>query len=235
MKLIRSKGVGIYFVTQAPSDIPDGVLNQLGNKIQHALRAYTPAEQKKLRAAAMSFRANPEFDTMQVLQELGTGEALVTVLDEDGVPTVVQKTKIAPPESRMGTVSDDERKAEIEANPLFEKYNEQFDRDSAYEFIMRHFEALKAEEAQAKQEAEQTKLEDSKKAREERAKQRAEELRNKKAQQAAKRVATSTSGSIGREIGKTIGGALGGKTGRRIGSTLGSQLGRGIIGTFFDK
>lgn len=183
----------------------------------------------------MSFRANPEFDTCQTLQELGTGEAIVSVLDEDGVPTVVKKTKIAPPESRMGTVTEEERQALVEANPLAEKYSEAIDRDSAYEFILRHFQALTEEQEAAKEETQVAVQDDSKKAREERAKQRAEELRKKKANQTTKRVAKSASGILGREIGRTIGGVLGGSTGRRIGSSIGSQLGRGIIGTFFDN
>ena len=137
VKLIRSKGVGIYFITQNPKDIPDGVLAQLGNKIQHALRAYTPADQKGLKAAASSFRENPEFDTLQTLQELGTGEALVSVLDEKGIPTIVKRTKILPPQSYMGMIDDGERARQINACMLFTKYQETYDRDSAYEFFQR--------------------------------------------------------------------------------------------------
>ncbi|MBR6475824.1 MAG: DUF853 family protein, partial [Lachnospiraceae bacterium] len=113
VKLIRSKGVGIYFITQNPKDIPDGVLAQLGNKVQHALRAYTPADQKGLRAAASSFRENPEFDTYTTLQELGTGEALVSVLDEKGIPTIAKRAKILPPQSYMGMIDDGERDRQI--------------------------------------------------------------------------------------------------------------------------
>ena len=102
VKLIRSKGVGIYFITQSPSDIPDGVLGQLGNKIQHALHAYTPKEQKAAKAVALSFRENPELDTYNTLLELGIGEALISVLDEKGVPTIVKKATILPPQSQMG-------------------------------------------------------------------------------------------------------------------------------------
>ena len=109
VKLIRSKGVGVYFCTQNPSDIPDGVLAQLGNKVQHALRAYTPKEQKNVKAASESFRQNPEFDTYNTLLELGVGEAVVSFLDEDGIPSVVQKTGILPPKSRIGTISETER------------------------------------------------------------------------------------------------------------------------------
>ena len=148
VKLIRSKGVGIYFITQNPKDIPDGVLAQLGNKIQHALRAYTPADQKGLKAAASSFRENPEFDTLQTLQELGTGEALVSVLDEKGIPTIVKRTKILPPQSYMGMIDDGERQRQINSCTLFTKYQETYDRDSAYEFFQRlNFEQQEANEA----------------------------------------------------------------------------------------
>ena len=137
VKLIRSKGVGIYFITQNPKDIPDGVLAQLGNKVQHALRAYTPADQKGLKAAASSFRENPEFDTYTTLQELGTGEALVSVLDEKGIPTIAKRAKILPPQSYMGMIDDGERDRQINACTLFMKYSDTFDRDSAYEFFER--------------------------------------------------------------------------------------------------
>ncbi len=161
VKLIRSKGVGVFFITQSPKDIPDGVLAQLGTKIQHALHAYTPSEQKACRAVAQSFRENPSFDTYEVLTQLGKGEALVTVLDESGVPTIVKQTKILPPQSRMGAIEDEIRKGEINGNYLYYKYNDAVDRDSAYEFLQRmriaDEEAAKAaaeEEARLKEEAE---------------------------------------------------------------------------------
>lgn len=133
VKLIRSKGVGIYFITQNPSDIPNGVLAQLGNKIQHALHAYTPAEQKAIKAAADSFRVNPEFKTAEKLEELGIGEALVSVLDEAGVPTVVEITKINLPHSSMKPINMNERDDIVYSSPLFDKYSEAVDRHSAYE------------------------------------------------------------------------------------------------------
>lgn len=135
VKLIRSKGIGIYFITQNPSDIPDGVLAQLGNKVQHALRAYTPKELKGAKIAAESFRENPEFDTFTVLGELGVGEALVSVLDEKGIPTVVQKTSILPPQSFMGVIDEDARQQYMENDPLNAKYLEIIDRVSAYEML----------------------------------------------------------------------------------------------------
>ena len=151
VKLIRSKGVGIYFITQNPADIPDPVLAQLGNKVQHALHAYTPAEQKKARAAADSFRVNPAFDTYETLLEMGTGEALISVLDESGVPTLVQKCKILPPQSLMGTLDNAVRAAQIQGDALNFKYGNYVDNDSAYEFLERKnladSEAIEAEKA----------------------------------------------------------------------------------------
>ncbi len=135
VRLIRSKGVGIYFITQNPADIPETVLGQLGNRIQHALRAYTPVEQRGLRAASDSFRANPAFDTAEAIQGLGVGEALVSVLDEKGAPTVVQKTLIRPPNSRMGPATPPERQALMAASPVKGLYDQAEDRESAYEML----------------------------------------------------------------------------------------------------
>jgi hypothetical protein len=135
VRLIRSKGVGIFFVTQNPADIPEAVLAQLGNRMQHALRAYTPAEQKGLRAAASSFRPNPAFDTAEAIQALGVGEALVSVLDEKGVPTMVQKTQVRPPASRLGPVTLPERIAVMAASPVAGLYDRPVDRESAFELL----------------------------------------------------------------------------------------------------
>jgi DNA helicase HerA-like ATPase len=135
VRLIRSKGVGVYFVTQNPADVPDAVLAQLGSRIQHALRAYTPAEQKGLRAAAQSFRANPAFDTEEAIQGLGVGEALVSVLDERGAPTVVQKTMIRPPASRLGPITEPERAAVMSQSPVRGLYDTTLDRESAFEVL----------------------------------------------------------------------------------------------------
>jgi len=135
VKLVRSKGVGVYFVTQNPLDIPDGVLAQLGNRIQHALRAYTPREQKAVRAAAEAFRANPEFSTEEAITALGTGEALVSVLDEKGAPTMVGKTQIRPPSSRMGPITPDERRDVMAHSPVGPLYDQPSDPVSAYEVL----------------------------------------------------------------------------------------------------
>ncbi|RYF95345.1 MAG: DUF853 family protein [Caulobacteraceae bacterium] len=164
VRLIRSKGVGIYFVTQNPADIPETVLAQLGNRFQHALRAYTPAEQKGLRAAAASFRPNPAFDTAEAIQGLGVGEALVSVLDEKGAPTVTARTLIRPPSSRLGPASPEERAAVQGRSPVKGLYDTAIDRESAFERISQktadgqHKAELDAAEAQvARQRAAQEK------------------------------------------------------------------------------
>ncbi|MBK5011069.1 DUF853 family protein [Pseudomonas sp. S60] len=135
VRLIRSKGVGVYFVTQSPADLPDAVLAQLGLRIQHGLRAYTAKEQKALRAVAEGFRPNPAFDALAALTELGIGEALVGTLEEKGTPATVQRVLIAPPQSRIGPLSDAERAALIAGSPLLGRYDKPVDRESAYELL----------------------------------------------------------------------------------------------------
>jgi DNA helicase HerA-like ATPase len=135
VRLIRSKGVGVYFVTQNPLDVPDTVSSQLGNRVQHALRAFTPLEQKAVKAAATTFRANPAFDTEKAIMELGVGEALVSTLDAKGQPTIVERTLIRPPNSRVGPITDAERKAVIKASPVAGVYDETVDRESASEIL----------------------------------------------------------------------------------------------------
>ena len=135
VRLIRSKGVGVYFISQKPSDIPEDVLAQLGNKIQHALRAYTPLELKAVKAAAQSFRANPSFDTFEVITQLGTGQALVSFLDEEGIPQIVEHARILPPQSSMNMAEEYLIKNNISACPLYSKYAVSVDRESAYEIL----------------------------------------------------------------------------------------------------
>lgn len=215
VKLIRSKGVGIYFITQNPKDIPDDVLAQLGNKVQHALRAYTPKEQKAAKAAAESFRENPDFDTYEVLTSLGTGEALISVLDEDGVPTIVKQCKILPPQSQMGALDDNVRKSEISGNLLSIKYSQEIDRESAYELLKKKVVAEEEEEAVQKK------------------KEKEAEAAARKRKSAVKSVASSATGTIGREIGKQVGNAIGGDFGKKIGGNVGASLGRGLLSTLF--
>jgi uncharacterized protein len=151
VKLIRSKGVGVYFVTQNPMDIPESVLAQMGNRFQHALRAYTPREQKAVQVAASTFRANPKFKTETAITELGKGEALVSTLDAKGVPSMVERTLIRPPSSRLGPIDANERSKLIKSSPVFGQYEEAVDRESAYEKLQGRAEqrAASAEDARA--------------------------------------------------------------------------------------
>ena len=135
VRLIRSKGVGIYFVTQNPLDVPDTVGSQLGNRVQHALRAFTPREQRAVKAAAETFRPNPDLDTKQVIMELGVGEALVSTLEKKGQPSIVQRTLVRPPSSRLGPILPDERKAIISDSPIAGLYEKEIDRESAHEIL----------------------------------------------------------------------------------------------------
>lgn len=189
VKLIRSKGVGVYFITQQPSDIPDPVLAQLGNRVQHALRAYTPAEQRAVRAAAQSFRKNPAFDTETAITELGTGEALISVLDEAGRPTVVQRAHILPPQSAFGTIDDARRQAEIQADAIYGKYENAVDHQSAYEIIAdkRKKQLASAEEENVKE-----------------AKAGAKKASMKKTSDPMERLKNKAIDAIGREIGRSI-------------------------------
>ncbi len=149
VRLIRSKGVGVYFVTQSPTDIPEEILGQLGNRVQHALRAFTPKDQKAVKTAAETFRANPEFKTADAIMELGTGEALVSFLDEKGAPSMVERAKILFPLSQIGAVTEGQRGQIINQSRLFGKYDKVVDRESAFEVLMAEAEAA----LQAEQEA----------------------------------------------------------------------------------
>ena len=197
VRLIRSKGVSVWFISQNPSDLPDSVLAQIGNRVQHALRAYTPKEQKALRAAAQSFRVNPDFDTEEVLQALGVGEALVSVLDEKGVPTIVQRAGIMPPRSSMNAVEEGVIKANIKANPLYNKYSTLKDRESAYEVLTEE-----REEAEKEAKKEQERLE-KEKAKEEKEKAK-RKTSSKKKSSALDKAISSAANTVGREIGKKI-------------------------------
>ena len=153
VKLIRSKGVGVYFISQSPSDIPNDVLAQLSNRVQHALRAYTPAEQKAVRAAASAFRANKSFDTEEALMELGVGEALVSFLDEKGIPTVVERARILPPQSLMGPAEEGAIEKSVAADEFDLKYRDSIDRESAYEIITAANEELERQRVEAEEAA----------------------------------------------------------------------------------
>ena len=243
VKLIRSKGVGVYFCTQNPRDIPDAVLAQLGNRIQHALHAYTPADQKAVKAAADSFRVNPAFDTFETLQALGTGEAVVSFLQVDGTPGICEKVAILPPQSKLGAIDDARRGLLINGNLLYSKYAQAVDPDSAYELLMRMGLEKEAEEEKARAEAEEVKQAEK----EALAAQKAEEKAALAAQKAAekqaaadarrnkqvvKSVGNSIVGTLGREAGRSALSGMGG-LGKKVGANAGASLARGLFSTLF--
>jgi DNA helicase HerA-like ATPase len=208
VKLVRSKGVGVYFVTQNPADIPDPVLAQLSNRVQHALRAYTPKEQKAVRMAADSFRPNPDFSTAEVITQLGIGEALVSVLEEKGVPSVVGRTMIRPPSGQAGPLSPEERSVVIASSPVAGIYEKVIDRGSAFEVLTRKAEARQAEEAAARQ----ADLEAKERAAREKA-ERAAQPRRSTRQTPTEAAITSFSRTVANGLGRAIlRGILGGLT-----------------------
>ena len=219
VRLIRSKGVGIYFVTQNPADIPETVLAQLGNRFQHALRAYTPAEQKGLRAAAASFRPNPAFDTAEAIQGLGVGEALVSVLDEKGAPSITAMTKIRPPASRLGPATEAERQAVMAASPVRGLYDQAQNRESAAEMLKARARqsAVQAETAAAEAEAARRREADEKAWEKEQARREREYGRPEPRRRASSR--------------QTMGEAFGNTLVRTVASTLGREILRGVLGS----
>ena len=185
VKLIRSKGVGVYFISQSPSDIPNDVLAQLSNRVQHALRAYTPDEQKAVRAAARSFRKNPGFDTEEVLMALGVGEALVSFLDEEGVPSVAERAFILPPQSLMGPAEERAVQSLIVSDEFDLKYRENVDRESAYEILVRANEELELRRRQEAEAAAAEKQRQKEEAQAERQRQKEEAAAEKQRQREA--------------------------------------------------
>ena len=196
VRLIRSKGVSVWFITQNPSDIPDSVLGQIGNRVQHALRAYTPNDQKALRAAAKSFRVNPAFNTEEALTALGVGEALVSVLDEDGVPTVVERANILPPRSSMKAAPEDAVRQTIDGCPLKNKYAKTEDRESAYEEL--------TEQREEEEKAEKKAREKEEKEAAKKKKASAKKTTTRKKSSALQKTVNSAANTIGREVGKRI-------------------------------
>lgn len=235
VRLIRSKGVGVYFVTQSPTDIPEEILGQLGNRVQHALRAFTPKDQKAVKTAAETFRENPAFKTADAIMELGTGEALVSFLDEKGAPSVVERAKILFPLSQIGAVTEGQRGQIINQSRLYGKYDKVVDRESAFEVLMEEAEAaLKAEqeaaEAAAAAEAEE--------------KAAKENAKSKKAGKSVLRgifgavlgaAVTSVTSSIGTEVSKKVTGKKSNTTAKDIaGKAVGAatrKLTRTVLGT----
>jgi DNA helicase HerA-like ATPase len=205
VRLIRSKGVGVYFVTQSPADLPDDVLAQLGLRVQHGLRAFTAKEQKSLRAVADGFRPNPAFDTLSVLTELGIGEALVGTLAEKGTPEMVQRVLVAPPQSRIGPLTETERTLLIAGSPFKGRYDKPIDRESAYEILMgRKGLAPEAETPDAKPAPEEPSLAD-----------RAGEFLGTAAGQALKSAMRQAANNLGKQLVRGLMGSLLGGSKRR--------------------
>ena len=233
VKLVRSKGVGVYFITQSPSDIPNEVLAQLSNRVQHGLRAYTPAEQKAVRAAADAFRENPNFKSEDVILELGTGEALVSFLDEDGKPSIVENAKILPPQCLMAAASEEAKAAVVQGQAaLMAKYGTAVDRESAYEKIL---DEQKQNEAAAELERQRAELEAQKAefAKQQAAAQKAAEKEVARQQRAAQKEAERQARAAERERQKQIN-AMGRVATSILGSagrTAANQIVRGLFGT----
>lgn len=220
VRLIRSKGVGVYFVTQNPIDIPDVVLGQLGNRIQHALRAFTPRDQKAVRSAAETFRVNPSVNVEKEITELGVGEALVSFLDAKGIPAPVERAFILPPQGQIGPITDDERNNLIRKSLLFGIYEKEVDRESAYEILKARTEK-QAEDMRALQQ------------------QKEEEKRQKAASTSNRKNSTAAEGSLAGGILGDIFGEVAKQTQRSVTRNIGNQLGRqivrGILGGIFGK
>ena len=177
VKLIRSKGIGLYFISQSPKDIPDEILAQLGNKVQHTLRAYTPAEQKVIKAVADSYRANPEFNTEEAISALGTGEALISFMNEKGEPNIVEKATILPPQSQMGSIDDSIRLMVVSKSAFMGKYDTVVDRESAFEILSKEMEEKRLVEQEAQKAKEEKKLKEEQEKEQAKAEKEAEKMR----------------------------------------------------------
>ncbi len=218
-RLIRSKGVGVYFITQQPSDVPEDILGQMGNRIQHALRAFTPKDQKDLRRAADTYRPNPRFDVEDAIKEVGVGEAVTSFLIKKGMPGISERTLIRPPSSQLGPITPIERQAVINTSPVAGKYEETLDRDSAFEMLQKRAEkaAKEAEEAEKREEELEAR---------EREYQTARRYTGKKVTRSTSRKKTSRRGdSVGTAFAKSMM--------RSIGTKAGTAIVRGVMGSLF--
>ena len=196
VRLIRSKGIGVYFISQSPSDLPETILGQCGNRVQHALRAFTPKDQAAVKSAAQTFRPNPDFETEREILELGTGEALVSFLDEKGAPSIVQKAKILFPLSQIGAITAEQRSAINTSSRISGKYESVVDRESAFEQIMKQREAAEKEAAE----------EAARKAEEKEEKQRQKEAskKSKRSSSTGKSIFTTVIGTAITYFAKTV-------------------------------
>ncbi|WP_375282246.1 helicase HerA-like domain-containing protein [Pseudooctadecabacter sp.] len=217
-RLIRSKGVGVYFITQNPGDVPEDVLGQLGNRVQHALRAFTAKDQKELKQAADTYRPNPAFDTVDAIRDVGTGEAVTSMLVEKGVPGIVERTLIRPPSSQLGPITKAERAAIMDVSPMAGKYDARLDRDSAAEMLAKR--AEDAAEAAEAAEAEEEKLEE-----EAREHSKGRRYTGRDVERSTSRGRRKSGGGFGEAIATVVAKELKGTTGRRIV--------RGILGGLF--
>lgn len=207
VKLIRSRGIGLYFISQSPADIPNDIIAQLGNRVQHTLRAYTPAEQKVIKAAADSFRTNPKFDTTEAILALGTGEALVSFQNENGEPEIVEKATILPPQSTMGTIDDITRNKIINSSTLLGKYDETIERDSAFEELDKMIKAsieAKEEEKRAIEEAKEAEKRAKEAEKERKAKEKLEAQAKKDLEKAKKAEERAKKNTVQYKLGKKV-------------------------------
>jgi DNA helicase HerA-like ATPase len=225
VRLIRSKGVGLYFCTQNPLDLPPKVLGQLSNRVQHALRAFTPQEQKAVKAAATTFRPNPPLDVEAAIGELAVGEALVSFLDEKGAPTPVERALVVPPESLVGPIPPDERSRLRLASPLHDHYREAQDRESAYELLLQRAAEAAAAAETAKREAEAAKQAEALAKQEATEQQRLEQAEQRSQERDALRAAATAA----REKERLLL-SLAGETGNLFGGRTGRSIARGLMG-----
>ncbi|MCQ2609818.1 MAG: DUF853 domain-containing protein, partial [Lachnospiraceae bacterium] len=231
-KLIRSKGIGLYFITQDPCDIPDTILQQLGNKVQHVHRTYTAKDKKNHKAICDGFRENKDLKIEEVLENLGTGEALISFLDEKGAPTVVDFAKVLPPQSKMGTIDDAERDKIIKSSIIYTKYANDIDRESAYEKLNARAEntCLKNDTMINNQSIDNTAMYEN----DRRRKTASTSYIDKKLNTSIKSVMRSTGSTLGREVARSLATSVFGKNSSaasRIAGNVGSALGRNILGT----
>jgi hypothetical protein len=241
VRLIRSKGVGVYFITQNPIDVPETIAGQLGNRVQHALRAFTPRDQKAIKAAAETFRVNPSLDVETAITELKVGEALVSLLDADAAPTPVERTLVRPPASRLGPLTDQERKVMLASSPFAGKYEATVDRESAFEILKQR--ASEAVEAKAGEPADEEAPSGATKAggwlggtigkvvaavagafAAQKARDFGDSLAGKKPSRRRSSAAASAAGTAGSQLGYEIG--------RAIAGPMGGRIGRGVLGSF---
>ncbi|NCW67948.1 MAG: DUF853 family protein, partial [Marivivens sp.] len=220
-RLIRSKGVGVYFITQNPADVPEDILGQLGNRVQHALRAFTAKDQKALRQAAENYRPNPAFDIADAITEVGTGEAVTSMLENKGIPGIAQRTLIRPPSSKLGPIESSDRKALMATSPMGAKYDNAVDRESAHEILLKRADAA-AKEAAAAEEAEA------------KAEEEEREFRNARRYDGGSSRSTKTRTTRTRSTkDETFGEAIGSAVIKELKGTTGRRIVRGILGTLF--